>query len=330
MELLKIESKDKLNDFVKSKKHSRFLQSWQWGEYQKDSGGKILRIGVKDKSYLRATATLIKIKNPIGDYFYSPHGPLFFDPEQADSEQKKVFFNGIGKIAKEEKVIFMRFEPEQEIQISLQQTQSEQIKKVIDVQPSKTTILDLNKIEEELLKNMHQKTRYNIRLAEKKGVKIREVKDRIEEFDKFWELMEKTVERDGFKLHPKKHYQKMFKMNRKYVKLFFGEYEGKVICAGIFSFFGDSVTYVHGASSNEHRNVMAPYLLHWHIIKLVKLWGFKFYDLFGIDEKKWPGVTRFKKGFGGYEKQYPGTFDLVFDKNKYFIYKMFRKLRRLF
>jgi lipid II:glycine glycyltransferase (peptidoglycan interpeptide bridge formation enzyme) len=73
---------------------------------------------------------------------------------------------------------------------------------------------------------------------------------------------------------------------------------------------------------------MAPYLLQWHAIRLGKARGCKFYDFFGIDEDKWPGVTRFKKGFGGDVKIYPGTFDLIFSQAWYGIYSWLRKIRR--
>jgi peptidoglycan pentaglycine glycine transferase (the first glycine) len=218
------------------------------------------------------------------------------------------------------------------------------IKKTIDIQVSKTIILDLIKSEEELLAAMHQKTRYNIRLAEKRGVKIREAgvsspllspangagKEGlgvVGGFEKFWDLMSATVNRDGFRLHEKEYYKKMLEVEN--IKLYFAEFEGKVICAGIFSFFGDTAIYLHGASSDENRELMAPHLLQWELIKKAKSLGCKYYDFFGIDEKKWPGVTRFKRGFGGQELNYPGTFDIIFDKRKYIVYKLLRIIRRM-
>ena len=105
--------------------------------------------------------------------------------------------------------------------------------------------------------------------------------------------------------------------------------ERKIIAGNIVSFFGNTATYVHGASSNEYRNVMAPYLLQWEVIKIVQEKGYKYYDFYGIDEKKWPGVTRFKLGFSGNIVEYPGTFDLAFDNLWYNMYKVLRKIRRL-
>ena len=233
----------------------------------------------------------------------------------------------------------MRLEPQSEIE-----NRQSKIIKTLDVQPSKTLVLDLTKSEDELLGKMHPKTRYNIRLAEKKGVRLEEAG--IESFDKFWELMGQTSDRDDFRLHGIDYYKEMIKLDHRqggasgtggtggtgkdFIKLFFAKYKGKAIAAGIFSFFGNTATYMHGASSDENRNLMAPYSLQWEAIKLAKAKGYKYYDFFGIDEKKWPGITRFKKGFGGKEKKYPGTFDLAFDPGWYSVYKMVRKVRRTF
>jgi lipid II:glycine glycyltransferase (peptidoglycan interpeptide bridge formation enzyme) len=73
---------------------------------------------------------------------------------------------------------------------------------------------------------------------------------------------------------------------------------------------------------------MAPYLLQWEIIKKAKAAGCKYYDFFGIDEKKWPGVTRFKHGFSGEEIKYPGTFDMIFNLTSYNLYRILRAIRR--
>jgi peptidoglycan pentaglycine glycine transferase (the first glycine) len=149
----------------------------------------------------------------------------------------------------------------------------------------------------------------------------------VSDFEKFWSLMSATVNRDGFRLHEKEYYKKMLEVEN--IKLFFAEHQNNILCAGIFSFFGDTAIYLHGASSDENRELMAPHLLQWELIKKAKSLGCKYYDFFGIDEKKWPGVTRFKRGFGGQEMNYPGTFDIIFDKTKYGVYKFLRKIRRL-
>ncbi|MBU2474424.1 peptidoglycan bridge formation glycyltransferase FemA/FemB family protein [Patescibacteria group bacterium] len=321
------------------------MQSWEWGEFQKSIGNKIFRLWIEDDGELMSAITLIKKKLLCGkSYLYWPqfNYQLPITNYQLNSKFKDqkfeiidLLFNEIQKIAKNENAIFLRFEPQFGFQSKIEnrlpaetfvQEGKSSIVKTFDVQPSKTLILNLDKSEEDMLKAMRQKTRYNIRLSEKKGVKIREAN--VNEFDKFWELIKKTSKRDGFRLHDKMYYQKM--LEPAMVKLFLAEYKNNTVAANIMVFFGDTVTYLHGASSTEHRNIMAPYILQWHCIKLAKKLGYRYYDFYGIDDKKWPGVTRFKNGFNGDKIEHPGTFDLIFNKKLYLVYEIMRKLKRFF
>ena len=318
-------NKEELNSFIASQKHSQFLQSWEWGEFQERTGKKVIRLGFEDSGKLFFAITLIKNNLFLGlNYFYLPRTEI----KSLSSEQLKFIFKEIKKIANKEKVIFLRFEPDIQLKIKNEKLK---IKKTIDVQPSRTLILNIAKLEDEILKNMHKKTRYNIRLAEKKGVVVREARE--DDFDAWWKIMKETKERDSFKLHSKEYYQAMLQLkiqNSKFkILLYIAEFQEKIIAGNIVAVFGDMATYVHGASSNQYRNVMAPYLLQWEIIKFAKEQGYKYYDFYGIDERKWPGVTRFKNGFSGEEIIYPGTFDLIYDKFKYDLYKILRKVRRL-
>ena len=355
MEIVEIKDKNKLNNFVSSQKYSQFLQSWQWGQFQEKVSSKVFRLGAEEDGNLVAAATIVKKFLPMGkNYFYCPRGPIIKLKNEKLKIIEELLFYEIRELARKEKVMFLRFEPEVEYKL-----ENWQIEKALDVQPSKTLVLDLNKSEDELLGEMHPKTRYNIRLAEKKKIKVTE--SGIEEFDKFWQLMGETSDRDDFRSHGINYYKEMIKLGHRsgaghrnngagkdFIKLFFAQYKGKAIATGIFSFFGSTVTYMHGASSDANRNLMAPYGLQWQAIKLAKEMGYKYYDFFGIDEKKWPGVTRFKNGFArldsarlasaeprqarqaGQEINYPGTFDLVFDPGWYSVYKMVRKVRRTF
>ncbi|MFA6171295.1 MAG: peptidoglycan bridge formation glycyltransferase FemA/FemB family protein [Patescibacteria group bacterium] len=331
MKISNIAEQKAWNCFIAGNCPAEFLESWEWGEFQKEAGSKVIRLSAENDKGAAACATFIKKKLFLGkSYFYCPRGPVSCGNKEADG----LLFHEIKKIAEKEKAIFLRFEPSGNLKA---EGLGVPVLRTIDVQPSKTLILDLSKSEENMLGEMHQKTRYNIRLAEKKGVKVKELG--MENFEDFWKLMNETRDRDGFRLHGRNYYSKMLecagcggaglKKNEMAVKMFAAEYQGKIISVNLIGFFGDTVTYMHGASSDEYRNVMAPYLLQWHLIKLAKNLGYKYYDFYGIDEKKWPGVTRFKKGFGGKEVSYPGTFDLIFDKAWYNCYIIFRKLRRL-
>ncbi len=338
MKIIELNDQNYLNEFASEQEPGEFLQSWQWGEFQERLGYKVIRLGVEVDGQLAAATTLIKKNLFFGrNYFYSPRGPVI--KFKVQSEKFKVLnflFKEIRKVAKKERVVFWRLEPNFTIQDFSQKMGQIQFKiqKTIAVQPPKTLILDLDKSEDELLAAMHQKTRYNIRLAKRKGVVVRE--SRKDEFEKFWLLLKQTEARDGFRLHPKKYYQEMLaateqpikEKNKLYLKLFLAEYQKEIIAGGIFTFFSQTVTYLHGASANQYRNVMAPHLLQWHLISLAKELGYRHYDFFGINEVKWPGVTRFKKGFGGRVVEYPGTFDLIFQPAWYNFYKTGRRIRR--
>ncbi len=334
MKIVNINQPEIINNFVAANQPARFLQSWEWGEFQEKAGFKIFRLGAEENGKLVAVATLIKKPLFFGkSYFYCPRGPVM--NYELRITNYELFFEAIKDLAIKENCVFLRFEPDVELQSKIK-NQKSKIFRTLDVQPSKTIILDLLQSEDELLKNMHPKTRYNIRLAEKKGVEIREAEPK--EFNDFWCLLDDTCKRDGFRVHEGEYYDKMLSLECKRkenektslnIKLFFAVYNSRVIAANIVGFFGDTATYIHGASGNESRNVMAPYLLQWETIKLAKRLGYRHYDFYGIDEKKWPGVTRFKRGFGGREAGYPGTFDMVFDKKWYNAYKVMRRVRRV-
>ncbi|MDD4900933.1 MAG: peptidoglycan bridge formation glycyltransferase FemA/FemB family protein [Patescibacteria group bacterium] len=324
MQIIEITDKKQLNDFVGAQPMSQFLQSWQWGEFQKVVSGQVRRVGVvDDNGRLVGSAKVITKELPIGrKYFYCARGPII----AADADKKeimKLLFGKIKELAEDEGIMFLRFDP-----LHQSDYQSRTVK-TIDVQPSKTLLLDLVKSsEDELLRAMHPKTRYNISLAVKRGVKI--ITGDKNKFEEFWRLLDQTSDRDKFRPHGRSYYQTMIELGDSPIKLFFAEYKGKLLATALVSYFGDTATYLHGGSADEDRNVMAPYLLQWQAIKLAKAGGQKYYDFHGINEAKWPGVTRFKKGFGGFELNYPGTFDMVYDQSWYQIYKMVRKVRRTF
>lgn len=341
MELFYFTAQEELDSFIKSAADTRgaeFLQSWRWGEILKAEGVEVLRVGVRSTGgEILAAATIIKRPLPGGyAYWYSPRGAVF-KPGLAEEKSRALenfLYEEIRKI--DSGAIFLRIEPEElkesEKDASAMsnglKTASDRfkIKKTLDLQPKQTLILNLADSEEELLKRLHQKTRYNISLAAKKGVEIKE--GSAADFSEFWRLMNLTGARDNFRLHGVEHYRNLLTPSD-FIKLFFASYNGKNIAAGLFCFWGGRATYLHGASDNEFRNVMAPYLLQWSVIKKAKESGYKYYDFFGIDEKKWPGVTRFKLGFGGRIENYPGTYDVIFHPVLYSLYEFVRKLRRL-
>jgi len=277
---------------------SSFLQSNNWINFQKVLNRETWQIDsiniIKHDLLFRKS------------YLYSPRCEGNFLSED--------FLKKIKEIAKRENSIFFKIEPIEKVNLK-------GFKKSQNIQPQKTLILDITKSEEELLKQMHSKTRYNIRLAEKKGVLVKKDKSKFEDF---WQLLQQTTKRDGFRSHPMEYYKKMLEIPG--VELFVAEYKNKIIAANIVIFYKKRAIYLHGASDYQYRNLMAPYLLQWQQILEAKKRECAEYDFWGIDENKWPGVTRFKKGFNGKQVKYPGAHDLVFNKFWYLIYKIAKKI----
>ena len=426
--------KDIWNEFIAENNSESFLQAWEWGKFQKNVGRDILRIGVVGKNFgennkeassikcqvssdnLLAVALIIKYNLPFGQsYLYCPRGPII-SQKFIKSKVVNFLFSEIKKIAKKKKAIFLKIDPPiscwfhsgdgpvepkcksyakgSAALLGLWSQHCNFKKSPNEIQPKNTLILDLTKSEEELLKEMKPKTRYNIRLAERKGVKIGSWKtppspplsggghseplpspplsggehlenpsglllsgDEQQEylkkkFEKFWKLVEETSVRDKFASHNRNYYWKMLEsLNGKHTpenppsplfqrgnsqeennsyclqaKLYLAEYKNKTIAANIVLSLGDFCVYLHGASSNEHRNAMAPYLLQWRQILDAKKTGCQAYDFWGVSNN-WSGITKFKKGFGGEEKNYIGAYDLVFSGWKYYPYKVFRKIK---
>jgi lipid II:glycine glycyltransferase (peptidoglycan interpeptide bridge formation enzyme) len=187
--------------------------------------------------------------------------------------------------------------------------------------------MDLIKNEEELRSAMHHKTRYNINLSEKKGLKL--VGDK-QDIETFWKLLKQTSEHDNFGTHEKTYYEKMLSVLSDRVATVFVEYNGKPIAGAIILRDGNKSYYLHGAMdrSPEFKPLMAPYFLHWEVMKGGKQWGIVQYDFWGIDAKKYSGVTKFKLGWGGRQVEYPGSFDLPISKFWYYTYKLINKIRK--
>ena len=319
MQIKEIADSKEWNDLVIAN-NGIFLQSWQWGEWQEKLGRKIWRFAVEENGQTIGLNLVVKHNLPFNkSYFYSPRGPVFLESRILNLESG-ILLEKIKELSEQENAIFWRVEPETNDFLSKVNGLGFKVVATRPVQPSKTVILDLTKTEEEFLQEMHPKTRYNIRLAQKHGVKIFQDNKRI---DEFLRLLHQTTKRDKFGAYSDDYYRRLFQTaDPDFAKLYLAEYEGEILAANLIICFGQTTTYVHGASSDEHRNIMAPHLLHWEIICQAKKQGFNYYDFWGIDEKKWPSLTRFKKNFGGQEISYPGTFDLVLSNLWYRLYRI--------
>jgi len=191
---------------------------------------------------------------------------------------------------------------------------------------TKTLIWDLTKNEDELLKNMHPKGRYNIKVAQRHNVEICEANDQ-EAFEKYLDLMfEGTARRQRIFSHSRKYHQALWEaLKEKIAHLWVAKYEGKIIAADIIFKYGGGMYYTYGASALEHKEVMAPTLLLWEIARWGKQQGCKFFDLWGTEEGT--GFSRFKEQFGAEVVELPGSWDLPVNPILYPLFRMAETIR---
>jgi len=196
--------------------------------------------------------------------------------------------------------------------------------------------LGLDKTEEELLEAMHQKTRYSIRLSERKGVTVKIITEDFEKyFEIFYELMTETAKRNCFSLHQKSYYKNIFQNLSKIenVYLSIAMYGQKVLAIDLVIVFSGIANYVFGGSSSDERNRMPTYLAQWKAIYYAKKINCNYYNFGGISTedktyKGWDGLTIFKKKFGGKEVKHSDFFDVVVSPFWYHLYNIRKCLKK--
>lgn len=326
--------------FVASQHEAQFLQSWAWGEFQESIGRSVVRLGIERNGKLVAAGQAIRMRHPLGrTSLYIPRGPIV-DPHLPLNEYRSVLAELISSFREKAKQLgadFLRVES------PLQRTSPSSgmfgiiqgWKQFTSHQPSASLLLNLAPDEGQLLASFHQKTRYNLNLAKRKGVTIRRVTDE-KSISTFLALSHETAARDHITIHPDDYFSTMLGIlgKEEMAQLFLAEYEGTVLAANIVIRYGDTVTYLHGASSNDSRNVMAPYLLQWEQMRWAKASGAHWYDFWGIAPSDadathaWAGITRFKKGFGGEERMYMDALELPLRSFWYCVVQIGRKMRK--
>lgn len=326
--------KDVFNQFIQSSLKPHFLQSYEWGELKKGTGWEPIRLLITDNKRPVAAISLLKRRLPFFNrcIFYAPRGPIL--GEDCSREGEDFFWAEVKKIARQHGAIFLKIDPDvnkddQEYRARLQRwgfVSQGHREGFGGVQPRFVFRLDLAPSEEELLAAMKPKTRYNIRLAERKGVRVRLAGNK-EDLAVFYELLTETANRDGFLIRSYDYFEKMWDL---FVvpgtaRLFLAEYRDQVIAGTLAFHYGDLVWYLYGASGNRYRNVMPNYLLQWTMIRWAKSLGCRIYDFRGAPGDADPanplhGLYRFKEGFAAAFTEFIGEFDLVFSPFWYFLW----------
>jgi peptidoglycan pentaglycine glycine transferase (the first glycine) len=309
--------------FLENYPEVHVLQTNTWGELKSAFDWRSLRVAVG-----KSGAQILFKKLPLGlNVAYIPKGPIGEETEELWSE--------IDAVCRKNNAVFLKVEPDDWESAGDRLFQNDPgFTPSQPIQPRRTIVIPLEGSQEEWLGRMKQKTRYNIRLAEKKDIVVVQSSN----VEAFYNLMLKTGERDGFGVHSRAYYQKAYDLFTKkgQCALFLAEFQGNPL-AGLMAFVsGKRAWYFYGASNDEERQRMPTYLLQWEAMRWAAARGCNGYDLWGVPdfdedyletnfEQKsddlW-GVYRFKRGFGGRLYRSIGAWDKVYKPFWYKIYQI--------
>lgn len=351
------------------------LQSWVWGEFKRSSGWSPHRLALHRKGNIKPGTTdhqtdftqasiygqvlyrsdpRIPMRLSIG---YVPRGPVYFPTASNDNVAERAFWRSVHAESKKRGAIFLKVEPN----ITLSETMT---KSMVDhkmtalgfrpanrLQPARTWVLDISGTEDEILKGMKPKTRYNLRLAGRRGVIVRQAED-YNDLRAFHALLETTGTRDEFGIHTFPYYDALWRTfgpnGQNTMALFVADHpeeaeQAQGPIAGLLAMrFGREAIYMYGASDNRGREHMPNYLLQWEAMKWARSHGCTRYDFWGIPDPPAEGeeensevsptntrsglrgVYWFKRGFGGTDIEYPGAYDYVYNPLLYKIWMRWR------
>lgn len=326
--------------FVANHPHGSILQTTNWARLKNRFGWTSHRVWLRKEGQLVAGAQVLYRSAAAGlvKMAYIPHGPLV---EWHDEEQVAVLLNQIDQSVYERGASILKIEPllwQSDAVATKWQAicrQHNLLPNTDTIQPPNTILVDLRPSPDEILAAMKQKTRYNIRLAAKKDVTVRQ--GGLDDIATFNKLMRQTGERDQFGVHAPIYYRAAFEIfaPSNQVALFLAEHNGRPLAGVMVFVLGDTAAYLYGASSNEERQRMPTYAVQWAAMEWAKTQGCHWYDLWGVPDAPeaeleasftdrfdglW-GVYRFKRGFGGQIQRTVGAADRIYNKLVYKLYQ---------
>jgi lipid II:glycine glycyltransferase (peptidoglycan interpeptide bridge formation enzyme) len=328
-------NRDNWDRFVANHVDGHLLQTWDWGGLKERFGWHIIRLALVEGEKILSGAQVLFRQFPVFSLAYVPKGPLV---DWADRTQSRTLLAGLRQLCRNQRSAFLKIEPPAPDDNSLRELiiRHGGVNSQFTVQPPRTIVIDIKPPEEAILAAVKQKTRYNIRLASRKGVIVR--LGTAKDIPAFYRLMQVTGQRDQFSIHSQDYFRVMFELFApERAALLLAEVEGEPVAGLMTLAHRDTAYYLFGASSNTHREKMPTYFLQWEAIRWAKAIGCQRYDLWGIpdaDEDKleakfrsdsqassglW-GVYRFKRGFGGRVMRAPGAFDFVYNRPLYWVY----------
>ena len=323
--------------FVAERPDGHVLQTSPWGTLKGQFGWSSARVGLRRGDALVAGAQILFRRLPagVGKLAYVPKGPLL---DWSNQEEREQMVAALDRVTQEQGALALTIEPN----LPDEPTHRERLRALqfqpapfSAIQPRRTLVVDLRPDEDDILMEMKSKTRYNIRLAGRKGVIVRH--GDADDVATFNDLLAATADRADFGIHPPSYYESAHRLfaGRDWARLLLAEVEGQAV-AGLMVFaLPPRSWYFYGASISAHREKMPTYLLQWEAMRWAKAQGCTTYDLWGIpDEDRetleeqftqrsdglW-GVYRFKRGFGGELVRTVGTWDRVHAPLRYRLYR---------
>ncbi len=324
-----IENNNFLQEWEKKANHP--LQSWYWGKAREETGLEVLRIGEFEDDKLENVFQMTIHKTP-----FLPI-KLGYLPRSRLPSKKALDF--LAQTGRKKNLAFIKLEPyvkRSDISGNEDFFKSKNLKKSPHPLFTKWTILlDLRKSEEELLANMKNKTRYNIRLAKRKGIVVK-LMDNEQGFKIFSKLYFDTCKRQNYKGHTPEYHRIIWQtLKGKTAHILIAFYKNEPLAAYEVFLYKDTLYYPYGGSSLKYRNFMPTNLLMWETILFGKRQGAEIFDMWGSlppdydQSHPWAGFTRFKQGYGGEFTEFIGAWDLIIDKRKYRLFSLLFTLRNI-
>ena len=317
--------KDEWEYLVKNNTASGFMQSFFWAEFRTMLGWETYKIGIEESNKLTGGAIVAKYSHyPYGNFLSIAEGPVISYDDPLAERMFHRFIQEVDTIADlsgEYRSSHLSIEPKLH---AVPSYFSRFVKSPTDQQPFRTLLIDLTPSEKEILTQMKPKGRYNIGVAQKHGVTVVEknIADGIKDFVL---LYHEFVDRMKFAPKDDTYFNCLALVLQKEgnASVYHAMYQGKILSSAIVIDYGSMTTYLFGASSDAKPSVMAPYLLHWEILRAAKKRKQKWYDFYSLvpdqndTSHPWYGYSQFKLKFGGEVKQYIGAYDFIYNAQLY-------------
>lgn len=322
------EELEKYNKFVRNYNGANLMQDVLWSKVKNDWINEIVYI--EEKSQIVASMSILLKKLPkINSYLaYCPRGPIC---KQNDFDTLKKLICEAEKLRDKYKYFVLKMDPEIIANSDIKELYIKNGYKIRGeksdveslIQPVHNMILRLDsENEESLFKRFSEKTRYNIRLANKKGIKVT-YSTSSEDLKKFYDVYKITCKRDKIGCRAYSYFENMLNSYKDFLRIYIAYFEDEVLSAAICINYGGKCFYIYGASSNEKRNLMPNYAMQWEMIKWAlqtKCTNYDFGGVLNMDPQN--GLFRFKSGFCKKEgvTVFIGEIDKVYNKGVYFLY----------